>query len=425
MGQRSSPALSAEGKKVYRQFCLAELFYGCVWGTMSFITLLLSTSGLNSQQVGLTMSITSVFAMISAPFWGVIADKLGSRKKLFLFLMVSSGLGFALLPWSTTIKLGGLSLVMFLLPAATFVRQPGSSVMDAMVVGTTTHFPGMSYSSIRLWNSIGYTIISPLYTMTVNAWGVAFPFYMFLVFSAITGLLTYRIKEYDTRKAKEDEMEAAAQPAPKKEKLQWGKLFKNYYLVTFLIFNIVVFLPSQMYWFLNYLLPEVGGDASAVGTLAGIRTIFEVLGLFIMPFLKKRFSLPQLILISGTVYAGEMLLYPVCSSAMMVTVVQCLDGLGFGLLLGAAPDYVYALAPEGLKTTATTLYGAGMGAAGIIGNAFAGWAIAAVGIKMTYLFSGLCVVAFLAFFVLTFVFGRMMKKPAPVPFFRKKEQPAA
>ena len=79
-------------------------------------------------------------------------------------------------------------------------------------------------------------------------------------------------------------MEAAAQPAPKKEKLQWGKLFKNYYLVTFLIFNIVVFLPSQMYWFLNYLLPEVGGDASAVGTLAGIRTIFEVLGLFIMPF---------------------------------------------------------------------------------------------------------------------------------------------
>ena len=88
-------------------------------------------------------------------------------------------------------------------------------------------------------------------------------------------------------------------------------------------------------------------------------------------------------------------------------------------------DYVYALAPEGLKTTATTLYGAGMGAAGIIGNAFAGWAIAAVGIKMTYLFSGLCVVAFLVFFVLTFVFGRMANKPAPVPFFRKKGTTAA
>ena len=175
--------LSAEGRKVFLQFCGAELTYGMVWGTLSFITLFLSGAGMNSEQVGIVMSITSVFAMISAPVWGVIADKVGSRRKIFLLLMVVSGVGFAVLPLSAGVKILGLSLVSLLLPAFTFFRQPGSSMMDAMVVGATTHFPGMSYSAIRLWNSVGYMIIAPLYSIGVAKFGIALPFYGFCVFS--------------------------------------------------------------------------------------------------------------------------------------------------------------------------------------------------------------------------------------------------
>ena len=411
------PQLSKEGKKVRLQFCLAELFYGGVWATLSFVTLLLGTAGeMDSQQVGIVMSITSIFAMISAPVWGVIADKVGSRRGIFLLLMVGSGIGFAILPITAHIKAMGLSIIAFLLPAATFFRQPGSSMMDAMVVGATTHFPGMNYSSIRLWNSLGYTVVSPIYTILVEKFGLAVPFYGFCFFSLMTGILAFRIPEYDTRSA-------MGEQAPK-EKLNFGAIFKNYYLAVFLVLNIIINLPMNTYWFLPYLIEEVGGNPETIGTLAGIRSVLEVLGLFAIPLMKKKLHMtqPQIICAATAVFAAELILYSMCTSYTVLAVVQCLNGLGFGLFLGGAADYVYALAPDGVKTTATALYGAGMGAAGVIGNAYAGWGIETIGVKGMFLTCGLAVAAALVLFVLSFLV-RAKKEPAPVPLFgRSKTQ---
>ena len=100
---------------------------------------------------------------------------------------------------------------------------------------------------------------------------------------------------------------------------------------------------------------------------------------------------------------------------------QLLSGAGFGTLLASAVNYAYSLAPKGLETTVTSLYGIGMGVAGIIANAFAGWAIETLGIDWMYWITGLTIGASVVLFILSFTFGRVvLKKKAPLPFSLKK-----
>ena len=417
MERQQDAAFVAEGRKVRIQFSIAEFFYGGIWATLSFITLFLSTAGqMNSVEVGLVMSITSVCAMVATPVWGVLADKIGSRRGIFLILTVVSGIGMASMPVLAPIRVLGLSIVAFILPASTLFRQPGSSMMDAMVVGAANHF-GISYSSIRLWNSLGYTIIAPIYTWGVGEFGLGFPFYGFCVLSVLTGLLAFRIKEYDTRAAR---IAAGTLQEQEKEKLQFKAIFKNPYLVIFFIVAIFICLPGNTYWFLTYLIEDVGGDPATIGTLSGFRTALEVLGLLGIPLLRKKLKMtqPQIICLAMIVYVVEYFSYSFCHTPGVLSVVQCLNGLGAGINLGAAANYVYELAPNGVKTTATTVYGACLGGAGILGNAYAGWAIEAIGSRGMFVSCGFFMIFALVIFVGSFlVLGR--KHPAPIPLFQR------
>ena len=208
-----------------------------------------------------------------------------------------------------------------------------------------------------------------------------------------------------------------------KQKLHLSRIFKDYYLVTFLIFIFIAWMPSQAYFFLNYLLEDVGGDANIMGILVAIKTCGEVLMLSCSNRMKKYLSLPQLIVLGASLYGLEQLLYPLCTATWQVTIVNLLDGMGFGTFLGSAVNYVYSLAPKGLETTATTLYGAGMGIGGIIASSFGGWAIAAHGIKWMYGVNGIIMVVIIALFLLSFWFGKkVLKKEPPIPFRLNKQK---
>ena len=125
--------------------------------------------------------------------------------------------------------------------------------------------------------------------------------------------------------------------------------------------------------------------------------------------------------LSGLLYAVEPLLYPFCNNAVQICLVQMLNGAGFGTLLASAVNYAYSLAPKGLETTVTSLYGIGMGVAGIIANAFAGWAIETLGIHWMYRITGLTIGTAVVLFILSFTFGRLvLKKMPPLPFSLKK-----
>lgn len=410
------PRLSAQGRKVERQFCAMQLIYGFVWASTTFFTVFLKSTGMSPQQVGLCMSLNSLAGVLAPPIWGLIADKIGSRKRLWLWLLVISGAGFALIPASGAVNIAGITLVTFVLPAVTFVRQPTNSILDTMIVSTAEQYEGMSYSSIRRWSSLGFALLSPVYGWLIPVWGIGFPFYMFLFFSLLTAWLGRKLPDVSQHAP------AAQATEVPRQALHISRIFKDYYLVVFLIFNVLLSFGSQTYYFLNYLIEELHGNAeSLMGVMSGLKTIAEITMLSLSPILARRLSLPQMLCLSGLFYGSEQILYLFGHSISYLFAVQMLNGAGFGTLLGSAVDYAYSLAPKGLETTVTSLYGAGMGIAGIIANAFAGWAIATLGVRWMYGMTGVLIFAAIALFVFSFPFGKhVLKKQPPTELFKQR-----
>ncbi len=405
--------LQEESKRVQRQFCLVQLFYGFAWASMTYFILLLQSTGMSPQEVGLIMSLNSFAALIAPPLWGMLADKRGSRKRLFIWLLLASGITFALIPASALINVFGVNLVAIFLPAVTFIRQPTVSIIDTIIVNTTEHFGGIDYSTIRRWSSLGFAIMSPVYSWLIPKTGIELPYYLFLVFCLCTIFFMRTLPDYSKPVEKQTETH--------REKLHLSRIFKDYYLIVFLIFNILLSFGGQIYYFISYLLESVQEDPQLVGLFSGLKTIAEITMLSLAPRLKKYLSLPQMLCLSGLLYAVEPLLYPFCNNAVQICLVQMLNGAGFGTLLASAVNYAYSLAPKGLETTVTSLYGIGMGVAGIIANAFAGWAIETLGIHWMYRITGLTIGTAVVLFILSFTFGRLvLKKMPPLPFSLKK-----
>ena len=89
----------------------------------------------------------------------------------------------------------------------------------------------MVYSDVRMWLSIGYTVMSFAYSPLMDLFGVGAPYYGFAFFAVIVFLLRKNLKQYDVKTE-------GKKSIPLKE-LQVSRLFKNYYLMVFIVINVL------------------------------------------------------------------------------------------------------------------------------------------------------------------------------------------
>lgn len=117
---------------------------------------------------------------------------------------------------------------------------------------------------------------------------------------------------------------------------------------------------------------------------------------------------------AGFGYMLEALLYSQAQNFWHILLISTLQGLGGGLQIAAASNYVYTLAPDDLKASAQTFNGAMASVAGIFGNLAGGVLIDAVGIRVFYLGTGILILVALVLYISSFVFGEKVlhiKKP--------------
>jgi MFS family permease len=186
----------------------------------------------------------------------------------------------------------------------------------------------------------------------------------------------------------------------------FGRLFKNYYFITFMIFALFVYLPNTTSnAFMPYLMESVGGESAMYGLIAGFKALLEVPALFFMRRLRRHFSLPAMLIGAAALYSVEALLYAGATSMTHIVLIQIFQGLGGGLLIGSSANYLYSLSPPELSSTAQTMNGALAATAAIIGNLAGGGLIVLVGIRRFYLIVSGSLLFALVFFVATLFAG--------------------
>ncbi|MDR0400040.1 MAG: MFS transporter [Treponema sp.] len=389
---------------------LSSISFSYWFGTAAcaYFTVLLQKHGYSAARVGIINAVNSAITIAATPFWGMMADKFRSIRKVILATMCVGIPLWMLVPLSLKIFLGPLSLLFIVAPLGCFFRNPHPSLVDSYIIQRCDR-DGLTYGNIRLWGSISYTIASMGFSFLLPAAGVETAFY---VYGA--GCLPFIILMWNFRDP--DAIAAAGQRrALTFRQMGFGRLFKNYYFITFLIFALFIYLPNTTSnAFMPYLMESVGGESARYGLITGFKALLEVPSLFLMRSLRKFFPLPVMLAAAAALYATEALLYANAASMTHIVLIQVFQGLGGGLLIGSSANYLYSLSPPELTSTAQTMNGALGATAAIIGNLVGGALIVLVGIHRFYfIVSGVLVFA-LIFFAFTLFFGiRVLNKKLP------------
>lgn len=381
------------------------IFQGTLAAT-GFIVAYLQEQGMSTTQVGIVMSFSSVVMMAAPPLWGMLADKLRSIRRVFVLCLALAAVCYGLTPLASRLSGASVLVMSIILTLAAFFRAPTASLMDNWIVHTARQIPGLSYGPIRLWGSIGYALISYalMYLVTWLSLSSSFYFYGLTALAAI--LLCRRLP---------DERREPSAKALTFRELKVGRIFKSYWLCTFLLF--LVLRGISLYCsnnFLPFLIADVGGDTAVLGAINALRAFCEVPLLLMSQRLIRRFGMIPLIITSSILYMVGELGYAAVESLWQIMAVQCMAGVAYGLFVSCQVQYVASIAPEGLEATAQTLAAALPAMTGIFGNALAGWIMDTVGLRSYYFLSAVILLLSSLLLILSFPIGtRLMKLKIP------------
>ena len=160
----------------------------------------------------------------------------------------------------------------------------------------------------------------------------------------------------------------------KKSRMGTGELFKNRRFVTFLIFGFFFYVGTAFESnFLPYLMTSIEIDSTNIGLVLSVRALMEIPFLYFIVKLRRRFQLRYLIMLAAVFMGVECLLLGFFVTSLPEFVVfAAFFGLGNGLFLGTATNYIYEMAPVHLRATAHGLFVSVSQIAGILGNLLGG-----------------------------------------------------
>ena len=394
-------------RRRYWQFSSLEMIYWFAMATAGYLTVYLQGIGYSPSQIGQISAANAAVRIFAAPIMGIMADKIGSVKKVFITCILIGSLLWALVPFASGIEILGISLTLIVIPASMFFRNPASALVDNWVVQSVNR-EGLNYGTIRLWGSISYAVMCMILSAVLPKLGVEWTFYMLFWLIVPMVLVSISIKDSGSTVTRKKSLSF--------RELRIGRLFKNYYYVTYLIYAIVLNIPMNTgHTFLPYLVEHVGGDTAMIGIITGYKAILEIPMLFIIgPLRKKKVPFYAMLLGAACFYTAEMLLYSTAVNFTQLVIISTCYGLGGGLSIGAAANYIYTLTPRELKATAQTVNGSVTAVAAIVGSLIGGLLLEKIGIVAYYRLVGLIMAGAAIFFAVTLYLGKKVWK-IPVP----------
>jgi len=390
---------AVDGNPKQALFSWAQFLFWMAMSSTSFMVVVLQENGYTGTQIGLMMSLISAMGIFSQTMWGVVSDKIGSLRKTLMLLMLLGCVAFGLTGLVGHVQVfPGFILALILLPLCTFTYSPQSALLDTWIIDTANHEGGISYSRIRTWGSLGYAIVTFAVTWVADQTSARMTMLAYPVFALMLILLCSRIGEAEHR----------AKPARVRFRdMPFGKLFKNYYYMTYLPFIVLINTPFSLAGnYLSYLLQDVGASINGVGSLAGLRAIFEIPALMLCPLLFRRFNRATALVLCATLHLIAQIGYCFAPNMAVIYLFQAIGGLAGGLMIGTGVSYIYQVAPKDLIATAQTFSGALSSAGAIVFSALGGRLLDLLGVRPLFAIAACLLVFNILYFVTTHLIGR-------------------
>ncbi|MBD0381130.1 MFS transporter [Paenibacillus sedimenti] len=345
---------------------------------LPYLPLYLQQKGYSSVDIGLLMMIGPFVSIFAQPFWGYVSDRFQTVKKIVFLLWVLSLLGsFGLFLTNGFAWTLGFILLLY------FFLLPSIPLIDNLVLKSTVQ-RGISYGSVRLWGSIGFSGVALISGLLLEELGgvsrIPYFYWALWIFPFI--LLAF-IKD----------------EAGSGQRITLGtisSIFSNKSFLWFLFMVLLISIPHRMNdALLGLYLSDLGASDSMVSWAWAIAASSEIPVFALLSRYMHRFHELTMLGIASFLYAIRWLLYMFISDPWGLIAMQATAMFTFAVLWIVSVQYVVRLLPEQFGSTGQSILAmVFMGLAGIIGGSIGGWLSDEWGGSSMYLFG--TIMAFIA-----------------------------
>lgn len=355
-----------------------------------YLPIYFQMKGYSPAQVGLLMMIGPFAAMFAQPFWGYVSDRLQTTKNIIFLLWclaIASSIGL--------FRIDGFYAAFVFAMLLYFFHQPSVPLIDSLSIRAALQ-RGVSYGSVRLWGSLGFTVCAAVSGDVIAAVGGIphIPYLYWSLWVLPIGLLLL-LKDEKT----------AGRPITLQS---LHAIVKNKSFLWFLLLVFIVTVPHRMNdGLLGLYLHERGASSAMVGWAWALAALSEVPVFALLSRIMHRYHELALLGIAAVMYAVRWTLVALAGDPAWITASQLLQSVTFALFWMVAVQYAVRLVPEHLRSTGQSLLASVfLGLAGITGGTVGGWIEGKWGGPAMYGFGAALSLAAAVLFLLTHAYQR-------------------
>jgi len=320
-------------------------YYGSVGAFLPYFAPYLRGLGFSGEEIGTVQMIGPLLSVPVALSWATLSDRLGAparalRLATALSLAALVFLPFARVPWA-------VGLVLF---AQSLGDRAIVPLVDSVTVEWARARPNTTYTSIRLFGSLGYVALAQALGLALTLRGdrPGDPLVPVAVVACVAAFaLLARL--------------LPSPPAPRERPRlrEMLELFSDRRLLLLLAVCAAHWAGCAPYHLMfGLFVRELGLPAGVTGLAMSVGVGAEVLALVLYPRLEERLSLRRALALSFGASAVRWYLLSRASGAAEVVLLQSLHGLTFGLFWGASVSAMSRAVPSRLRATGQALFAA-------------------------------------------------------------------
>jgi len=361
-------AESAEGvsSSIVRPAIVFVALYTATGAWFPYIPLYYRSIGIGVESIGLLAALWAGVAVVSAPVWGAVADRIGSvRVPLVAAGLVSASAAAALAFATEPLVVAGLVAVI----------GAGNSGLVPLLDSRTLDIVGESrerYGRVRAWGSIAFIGASIGVGLLLDRTGPRGLFLVMVPAVLLTAVAAYVLLGEGRR--------------TEVRRLPWSLsqlgFLRQRRLGLFFVGCVLLWATTAaVSTFLSVRIADLGGSSQLVGYAWALGAAVEVPIMFSYPVLVRRFGAERLLVAAALAYVVRSTLFALTTDPVILVALTPLSGVGFALFQVGVVTYVARSAPTGVRATAQALFsGTAFSLGSIAGSTLGGQLAGLVGL---------------------------------------------
>ena len=349
--------MSAIPKNYYWRIAGFYFFYFAFVGMFApYWGLYLQSIHFDAIQIAILMSVQPVMRMLAPALWGWVADHTGDRRRVVQLAALGATLAYLGVFYTT-----GFYGLLLVLGVMGFFWSASMPLVEATTL-TYLGKQGAHYGRIRSWGSVGFIL-------TVLGLGYVFDYIaiVWILWVGVViklGILAFAHQIPPTEVAAHH---TDSQPMR-------SLLLQPRVLALFGACFLMAVAHGPYYTFYSIYLVEHGYAKSAVGWLWSLGVVCEIVVFFLMPWLMRRYSLSQILVVSLALAALRFMLIGWFVDVLpLLILAQALHAATFGAFHASGVALIHQFFKGRHQSRGQALYGSiSYGAGGVLGGLLSG-----------------------------------------------------